>query len=131
MQKRALSGASRGSLVHFANKFDVDDAETELFMSPNLRSCHLVSTPEEKRFMAGVCQRICTLEAELMLSWEKVDDLTEDIEVSAVRSMMLARAMQRCSCHIETDPCEKVKKLRESWARRKGVKRTPCERSGI
>lgn len=36
--------------------------------------------------------RICMPEVELMLSNESFDHLTEDFEVSAVRSIMLARA---------------------------------------
>lgn len=54
--------------MHFGNKFGVDDAETELFTSPDLRSCHLVGNIEERRFMARVYWHICMPEAELLLS---------------------------------------------------------------
>ena len=47
--------ASRGTLVHLSNKLGADDERTELFTSPDPRSCRFESNVEEWRFLASVC----------------------------------------------------------------------------
>jgi hypothetical protein len=70
-----------------------------------------VGNEEERRFMGGVYHRIHMPRAELMLSNESIDHLTEDLEVSAMRFLMLARAARRHHGHIETDLHERITKL--------------------
>lgn len=112
--KRALSDAGRGSLRHFAIACGADEPDIELFTSLDLRGCRLVGTDEERHFMVGVYRRICMPEAELLLSNESVDHLTEDLEATSVRAIMLARAARRRRGHVETELLERIEKLEKS-----------------
>lgn len=108
--KRAFGDASRATL-HLSSKLGADDAQTEFFTSPDLRSCHLLGNADEGRFMGGVFRRVCIPEAEMLLSQQPVLELAEDLEVSAARSMLLARALKWHSGYFEMDLHEKIEKL--------------------
>lgn len=62
--------------------------------------------------MAGVYRQICMPEAELLLNNESIYHLTEDLEVTNVRAIMLARATCRCHDHVETKLIKHVENLR-------------------
>jgi hypothetical protein len=53
--------------------------------------------------MGGIYRRICMPEMEFLLANESVDHLTEHLEVTRVRAIMLARAMHQHHGHIETE----------------------------
>jgi hypothetical protein len=101
-------------LIHFGSTLGVDEVEVELYTSSDLRAYHLVGNEEERRFMGGVYHRICMPGAELMLSNKSIDHLTKDLEVSAMRSLMLARATHRRHDHIKTDLRECITELEKS-----------------
>lgn len=53
--------------------------------------------------MGGVYHRIYMPEVEFLLSNESVDHLMEDLEVTGVRAIMLARAVRWRYGHVETE----------------------------
>jgi len=112
--KRPLGDADRNSLRHFAIACGSDDLDIELFTSLDLHGCRLVGTEEERRFMAGVYHQICMPEVELILSNESVDHLTEDLEVTSVRAIMLTQAARWRHGHVETELLERVEMLERS-----------------
>ena len=61
-----------------------------------------------------VYHRIYMTEAELMLSNEIVDHLTKDLEVSTIRSIMLAHTTRRRHVYSETDLREQIVELEKS-----------------
>lgn len=86
--------------MHFASASGTDEPDVELFTSPDLHGYRLIGNDEEGRFMAGVYRRICMPEVELLLSNESVNHLTEDLEVTGVRAIMLTQATRRCHGHV-------------------------------
>ena len=76
--------ASRGTLVHLSNKLGADDERTELFTSPDPRSCRFESNVEERRFLASVFWWTCLPEAEAKRLREDFDDIVDDAEVSVL-----------------------------------------------
>lgn len=117
--KCPFGDSSCSSLPYFANKLGVDDVETELFTSPDLCGCHLQGSEEERRFLAGVFGRVCVPEAELFLSEQPMDDITDDLEVAAVKVMLLARSARQRSGYNETSLQERIKKLEADATARK------------
>lgn len=88
-RKRPLGDASHGSLRDFPSTCGADEPNIELFASPDLHGYRLAGTDEGHWFMAGVYHRICMLEVKLLLSNESIDHLTEDLEVTGMRAIML------------------------------------------
>jgi hypothetical protein len=88
--KHALGDASHSGLCHYTMKCGTNELEIDLYTSPELRGCNLVGTEEERRFLVGTFRRISISEAKFALSNETMDDLTKDVEVSAVKAIMLA-----------------------------------------
>lgn len=62
--------------------------------------------------MASVYRQICMPKAELLLSNESIYHLTEDLEVTGVRAIMLTRAACHRHAHVETELIEHVENLR-------------------
>ena len=62
--------------------------------------------------MAGLYRWICMPKVELLLSNESVDHLTEDLEATSVRAIMLARAARWCHGHVETELLGRIEKLK-------------------
>lgn len=81
--------------MHFASACGTDEPDVELFTSPDLHGYRLIGNDEERRFMVGMYHRICMPEAELLLSNESVDHLTEFLVVTSVRAIMLTQAGRR------------------------------------
>lgn len=113
-RKHALGEASRGGLRHFAIACGADELDIDLFTSLDLHGCHMIGTEEERRYMGGVYCWICMPEVEFLLGNKSIDHLTEDLEVTGVRAIMLAQAMCRRHGHIETGLQEQVEKLEKS-----------------
>lgn len=112
--KRALGDASHGSLAHFGSMLRADEVDVKFCTSPDLRVCHLVENEEKRWFRGCVYHRIYMTEAELMLSNEIVDHLTKDLEVSTIRSIMLAHTTRRRHGYSETDLREHIVELEKS-----------------
>lgn len=51
-----------------SSKLGANEAQTELYTSLDLRSCHLLGNPKERRFLASVFHRMCLPKVELLLS---------------------------------------------------------------
>lgn len=124
--KHALGEASRGALRCYAIKCGADEAGIDLFMSLDLRGCHLVGNVEERRFMAGTYRRICMPEVEFLLSNKLVDNLTTDVEVAGIRALLLARNVRLCHGHIETELQEKAAALEKSESDLKASNKGAC-----
>lgn len=117
--KHELGDANRSGLVHYALECGTDDPEIDLYTSPDLRSCHLVGNNEERRFLGGVFRRTSIPEAEFMLSHQRMDDLTRDIEDAGVRALLLARGARIRHGHAMTELKERLASAEEQ---EKGLK---------
>lgn len=89
--KHTFGCTGRSGLVRLAAQCGTDKPKIDLFTSPDLMECHLFGNEEERRFLGGVFRRISIPKAEYAISRQRMDETTKDIEVNAIRSLLLAR----------------------------------------
>lgn len=111
--KHGLGGTGRGGLVHYVVECGTDDLDIDLYTSTDLRECHLVGNEEEWRFLGGVFHRISIPEAEFALAQQHMDDITRDVEVNAIRALLLARGARIRHGHAMTEYKEKLTSAEE------------------
>jgi hypothetical protein len=88
-----------------------DDTQTELYTGSDLRSCRFESNEEDRRFLGGVFRRTCLPEA----------------EVSAIRSLLLARALKRRGGNNETELRDRLEARRKELHKEQAEVGCPAE----